>query len=164
MVALACADDPRFIPSLAESGADHAGHETFYSVDTVLSFKQKLKKARTRIYFIMGADSFLTIPTWKDYETLLGLCDFIVVNRPGFNLAMLRQVIPPALLPVAGAAKESGKSRSIALRRTTIYILDTISNDVSATAIRERLRHKRSIHGLVPPRVEDYIKKQALYR
>ena len=32
----------------------------------------------------VGADQFLEIPTWKDYETLLGLCDFIVASRPGF--------------------------------------------------------------------------------
>ena len=76
MVALACADHPRFIASLAESGAGHSGKETFYSVDTVRHFKQKFQGAGVHLYFLLGADSFLDIPTWKDYETLLGLCDF----------------------------------------------------------------------------------------
>ena len=85
MVALACADHPRFIASLAESGAGHSGREIFYSVDTVRHFKQKFHGAGVHLYFLLGADSFLHIPTWKDYETLLGLCDFIVASRPGFQ-------------------------------------------------------------------------------
>jgi len=95
MVALACADHPRFLPSLAESGTGHAGREIFYSVDTVRHFKQKYHGGGVHLYFLVGADSFLHIPTWKDYETLLGLCDFIVASRPGFKTDALRLVIPP---------------------------------------------------------------------
>jgi nicotinate-nucleotide adenylyltransferase len=164
MVSLACADHSRFLASLAESGADRAGHELFYSIDTVRSFKHKLQGTNTRIYFLMGADSFLHIPTWKDYETLLGLCDFIVASRPGFNITALRLVIPPALLIPRGSADAPLDPRAISLRRTTIYVLDTVTSHVSATEVRGRLEHKESIHGLVPPRVEEYIRKQALYR
>ncbi len=164
MVALACADHPRFIASLAESGADHFGRETCYSVDTVRHFKQKLHGTGAHLYFLLGADSFLDIPTWKDYETLLGLCDFIVVSRPGFHLDALRLVIPPELFARPGVADAPLDPRAIALRRTTIYVLDTVSSHVSATEVRHRLDTHKSVHGLVPPRVEEYITKQALYR
>ena len=164
MVALACADHPRFVPSLAESGAGHAGREIFYSVDTVRRFKQKFQGAGVHLYFLLGADSFLQIPTWKDYETLLGLCDFIVASRPGFQSDALRMVIPPELFARKGSANAPLDPRAIALRRTAIYVLDTVSSHVSATEVRHRLDSNQSIHGLVPPRVEEYIKKQALYR
>jgi nicotinate-nucleotide adenylyltransferase len=36
--------------------------------------------------------------------------------------------------------------------------------DISASAIRRRLRQGRSVRYLVPPEVEDYIKANALYR
>jgi nicotinate-nucleotide adenylyltransferase len=112
----------------------------------------------------MGADSFLHIPTWKDYETLLGLCDFIVASRPGFQSDTLRLVIPPELFARRGAANAPLDPRAIALRRTAIYVLDTVSSHVSATEVRHRLDANESIHGLVPPRVEEYINKKALYR
>jgi nicotinate-nucleotide adenylyltransferase len=163
MVALACADHPRFLPSLAESGAGHSGQEVFYSVETVRYFKQKFHGTGTHLYFLLGADSFLHIPSWKDYETLLGLCDFIVASRPGFRVETLRLVIPPELFARTGAAHSPLDPRAIALRRTTVYVLDTVSSHVSATEVRERLDRNESIHGLVPPRVEEYIKKQALY-
>jgi nicotinate-nucleotide adenylyltransferase len=164
MVALACADHPRFIASLAESGAGHSGREIFYSIETVRHFKQKYHGPGVRLYFLLGADSFLHIPTWRDYETLLGLCDFIVASRPGFQSDALRLVIPPELFARPGSAHASLDPRAISLRRTTIYLLDTVSSHVSATEVRHRLDTHESIHGLVPPRVEEYISKQALYR
>ncbi len=164
MVAIACADHPRFLPSLAESGADHSGRETFYSVETVKAFKHKFQREHVRLYFLLGADSFLHIPEWKDYETLLGLCDFIVASRPGFQVDALRLVIPPELFARPGSVNAPLDPRAIALKRTAIYVLDTVSSHVSATEVRHRLDGNDSIHGLVPPRVEEYITKQALYR
>jgi nicotinate-nucleotide adenylyltransferase len=164
MASIACADHPKFVPSLAESGAGHSGREVFYSVDTVKHFKQKHHGPGTHLYFLLGADSFLHIPTWKDYETLLGLCDFIVASRPGFDVAALRLVIPPELFARRGAAHAPLDPRAIALRRTVVYVLDTVSSHVSATEVRHRLDRNDSIHGLVPPRVEEYINKKALYR
>jgi nicotinate-nucleotide adenylyltransferase len=164
MVSIACADHPKFVPSLAEAGAGQSGREVFYSVDTVKHYKQRHHSAATHFYFLLGADSFLHIPTWKDYETLLGLCDFIVASRPGFDVAALRLVIPPELFGRRGAAHAPLDPRAITLRRTVVYVLDTVSSHVSATDVRYRLDRNDSIHGLVPPRVEEYITKKALYR
>jgi nicotinate-nucleotide adenylyltransferase len=164
MVSIACADHLKFVPSLAEAGEGQSGREVFYSVDTVKHFKHRPHSAGTHFYFLLGADSFLHIPTWKDYETLLGLCDFIVASRPGFDVAALRLVIPPELFARRGAAHAPLDPRAIPLRRTVVYVLDTVSSHVSATDVRYRLDRNDSIHGLVPPRVEEYINKKALYR
>jgi len=163
MVALASADEPKFIPSTAEAGKDLTGRQIFYSVDTVRHFKRQFH-GRAHLYFIVGADQFLTIREWRDYETLLGLCDFIVANRPGFQMNPLRRLIPPRLLAPGEARDAARDADVIALRHATIYSLTTVSSDVSATDIRRRVRNGKSIEGLVPPRVEEYIHKQALYR
>lgn len=162
MVALTCADDPRLVPSLAEGDVNGA-RRVCYSVDTVRRFQGQFRKPGDRIYFLLGADSFLGIATWKNYETLLGLCDFVVAHRPGFPSEALRRVIPPRLLAQTPAHGKAAVSGAIVLRNTTVYLLDTVDSNVSATSVRQRLDRGRSIHGLVPPRVEDYIKKQALY-
>lgn len=163
MVALACSGHARFVPSLAEaqSGSDRI----FYSVDTVRRFRRNLREPDDRLYFLLGADSFLDIQAWKDYRTLLELCDFVVVNRPGFPIDALRRVIPPELFasPKMHPRTASRRPRSIALRRTTVHLLDTVASQVSSTEVRRRLDRGQSIHGLVPARVEEYITKQALY-
>jgi nicotinate-nucleotide adenylyltransferase len=168
MVALACADHPDFIASLAESGSDHSGREKFYSVDTVRRFKRELSKrkrgaAGTRVYFLLGVDSFLQIQTWKNYEALLNLCNFIVATRPGFPADSLRRVIPPKLLARSNGARRFQDPKVIVLRRSTVYLLDRVASTVSATDVRRRLRRGATIRGLVPPRVHEYIMKQSLY-
>jgi len=161
MVALACAEHPHCLPSLAEAGPDGSGTRVHYSIETVRRFRQELRRD-DRLYFLVGADSFLEIPTWRSYEVLLDSCDFIVASRPGFRLDALRLVIPPELLgrPSAGASDP----RAIPLRKSFVHLLETVASHVSATEIRRRRRHAQSIHGLVPARVEEYILKQALYR
>ena len=165
MVALACAEHSRFVPSLAEAETNGGGRRVFYSVDTVRRFRREFRKPGDRLYFLMGADSFLDIRAWKNYRTFLGLCDFVVAHRPGFASEALRQVIPPQLFakPAAGKKSSASTQKSIALRNTSVHLLDTVDSGVSATAIRRRMDRGQSIHGLVPSGVEDYIKKQALY-
>jgi nicotinate-nucleotide adenylyltransferase len=166
MVALACAGQPRCAPSLLESG-DGGQNRISYSVDTVTRYKRQCSRPGDTVYFLLGADSFLHIQTWKNYTRLLGLCDFIVASRPGFRWEALYGAIPAELLaePLRRNARGlSGGARSIRLHRSTIHILDTVASHVSATDVRRRIEHGQRIHGLVPANVEEYINKVALYR
>jgi nicotinate-nucleotide adenylyltransferase len=157
MVALACAGTGRFTPSLAE-GPDADAPKVFYSIDTVRRFRRE--HAKERIYFILGADSFLEIPIWRSYEALLDSCDFIIASRPGVRIETLRRVIPSKML----GQERSRERNSIALRKSTVHLLTSVASDVSSTDIRRRCTRRSSIRGLVPPAVEDYIQRQALYR
>lgn len=159
MVALACADNPGFFPSLAEAPAGGAGPHAFYSIDTVKKFRRE--HPDDHVYFIVGADQFLGIPTWKNYEGLLDSCDFIVASRPGFRLDALRLVIPPEKLERSSPSHDGHK---IVLRKSVVNLLTTVASHVSSTEVRERLQRKQVIRSLVPPRVEEYILGQALYR
>ena len=157
MVALACGGHPGFIPSLAEAPADGSSH-VYYSIDTVRRFRRE--HAEDHLYFIVGADQFLELPTWRNYEALLDLCDFIIASRPGFRMDALRLVIPPEKLGRAA----SQNPQKIVLRKSTVYLLTTVASHVSSTEVRVRRERNQSIHGLVPARVEEYILGQALYR
>ena len=171
MVALACAEHPHFVPSLAEAGEDFSGTQLHYSVDTVRYFRHAYHGQGDRIFFIIGADAFLDIPMWKEYETLLGLCDFVIANRPGIRLEALRLVIPPDLQGRLDAKREKddeqvahGSPIVAQLDKTTVYLLENVSSEASATDIRRKVDRGQSIHGLVSARVEEYILKQGLYR
>jgi nicotinate-nucleotide adenylyltransferase len=166
MVSLACAEHPHFVPSLAEAGEDFSGTQLHYSVDTVRYFRHVYHGHGDRIFFIIGADAFLDIPMWKEYETLLGLCDFVIANRPGIRTEALRLVIPPELMARPDAKKEDDPPSEVVaqLHKTTVYLLENVSSEVSATDVRRRSNRGQAIHGLVSARVEEYILKQDLYR
>jgi nicotinate-nucleotide adenylyltransferase len=157
MVALACADHADFQPSTAEA-PDGAAPHVFYTYDTVKKYRRE--HPDDHLYFIVGADQFLEIPTWRNYEALLDFCDFIIASRPGFRVDALRLVVPPEKL----GRTQSSDPNAIVLRKSTVQILTTVASHISSTEIRQRLASRRNIHGLVPPRVEEYILGQALYR
>ena len=158
MVALACADHPGLIPSLAEGPVDGVAAHAFYTIDTVKRFRRE--HPNDHLYFILGADQFLEIPTWKSYESLMDSCDFIIASRPGFRLDALRLVVPPEKFGRAPAHDP----HKIVLRKSVVHLLTTVSSHVSSTEVRHRLERHQSVHGLVPARVEEYILGQALYR
>ncbi|MGB0035668.1 MAG: nicotinate-nucleotide adenylyltransferase [Candidatus Acidiferrales bacterium] len=157
MVALACADHSNFHPSLAEAPVDGAAPHVFYTIDTVRRYHRE--HPDDHLYFMLGADQFLEIPTWKSYEALLDACDFIIASRPGFRLDALRLVVPPEKL---GSAPQD--PHKISLRKSVVHLLTTVASHVSSTEVRHRLERRQTIHGLVPARVEEYILGQALYR
>ncbi len=164
MVALACANHPQFVPSLAEAGTDFQGKQVIYSIDTVRRFRRTHGDGKTSLYFIVGADQFLNISKWRENNVLLGMCNFIVANRPGFRLEKLRSAVPPELSPRPDKSGAKPPPGMIALKKTSVYVLESVASDVSATVIRQRVRQGKSIRGLVPPLVEEYIEKQDLYR
>ena len=127
-------------------------------IDTVRRYRRE--HPDDHLYFIVGADQFLEIPTWKNYEALLDSCDFIIASRPGFRIDALRLVVPPEKL----GRNQSSDPNTIVLRKSTVHILTTVASHISSTEIRQRLASRKNIHGLVPPRVEEYILGQALYR
>jgi ribosome-associated protein len=127
---------------------DGATPRVFYTIDTVRRFRRE--HPDDHLFFIVGADQFLELPTWKNYEALLDCCDFIIASRPGFKMDALRLVIPPL-----GENSDSGHQfgqnpAKIVLRKSSIYMLTTVSSHVSSTEIRDRLENRKSIHGLVP--------------
>jgi len=75
-------------------------------------------------------------------------------------------VIPPDLMARPDAKKEADQPSQVVahLDKTTVYLLENVASEVSATDIRRRAQRGQSIHGLVSARVEEYILKQGLYR
>jgi nicotinate-nucleotide adenylyltransferase len=74
MVELACAADPRFVPSRLEEGLDKS-----YSILTI----ERVKQPGETLFFIIGADAFAEIQTWFRWEDVVQAVEFIVVTRPG---------------------------------------------------------------------------------
>ena len=158
MVALACGADRRFVPSLLE--APKRDGRPHYSIETVRRLKKSLG-SRDRIFFLIGADAFLDLPQWKQYRQLFSMVNFIVVSRPGFRSGKVWKTLPQELVPPRG---RQGPSQAIRLRRTTVYVLTGVNSPVASHEIRKAVRAGRSVAGLVPPLVEQYISKEALYR
>src|SRR5262249_57122796 len=53
-----------------------------YTIETLGLLRTELQPAR--LFFVMGADSFADVTSWREYEAILSEYDVVVVTRPGY--------------------------------------------------------------------------------
>lgn len=161
MLALATAEEPRFVPSLLEA---HSAHPN-YSIETVRRLKSTLAPS-DKLYFLIGIDAFTEIGTWKQSVELLSECDFVVASRPGHSLKDIAKALPESLRPPDAVLREIGQQAgsTIQLPSTLVHLLDNVDQPISSTQIRTAA-HKpvEQLGKHVPRLVAEYIKKEHLY-
>ena len=111
------------------------------------------------LFFILGADAFGQIASWHDYPAILRGCHYAVVTRPGHSQQALKDRLP-ALTSWMHDVRESASSVP---GPPSIFLLDAVTPDVSSSRIRRLLSEGGSVSGMLPPAVEEYVRKQALY-
>jgi len=159
MAVLASLDEPHVLVSPIEIEAP----DRPYTFETIERLQSSLGPG-TRLFFVIGADSFEEINTWRETERLFSSANFIVVTRPGYDLGSshLDERVRSTVIDLRGREDEleiGGESDEY-----HIYLTSDVNTGVSSTEIRHRVRAGESIEGLVPPRVADYITKYGLYR
>jgi nicotinate-nucleotide adenylyltransferase len=159
MVALACSSDPRFVPSLLE--APTADRRPRYSINTVRAARRALRR-NDELFFLLGADAFHDLPHWKQYRQLLNSANFIVVSRPGFSIREITKIVPPGLLLLRRPAAKA-PPKAVLLKRTAMHVLEGLDVAIASRDIRQAIRAGRRVTGLIPPLVEEYIRKEGLY-
>jgi nicotinate-nucleotide adenylyltransferase len=112
-----------------------------YTIDTIFYFQKKLSLKNDNLFLIIGADSLLDFPNWKNPDIILKNCQLIVLQRPGINL-----------------------EQAVAKYKRSAIILQSPLIKISATEIRRRIKQGNSIFQMVSPAVEHYIYENDLYR
>lgn len=130
MVERACSKYSGFIPSRIEEG-----NERSYSIQTV----ERVRGAsgdEDDLFFLIGADAFDELETWKRWQDLVGSVTFVVAARPG------REYKIP--------------------ERARVIRLDSLALPISSSEIRSHLAAGEPTPEL-PGSVRDYIKAHGLY-
>jgi nicotinate-nucleotide adenylyltransferase len=159
MAVLASLDEPKVLVSTIELESP----EKPYAFQTIERLKSNLGPD-TRLFFVVGADSFEEINTWREPERLLSSTNWIVVARPGHTLDSSHLDSRFRSRIIALHDNESAVKQSDSSDEYHIYLTSCVSENVSSTRIRQMVRDGESIDGLVPPRVAEYIGKYELYK
>lgn len=137
---------------------------TSYMVDTLRSLRVEFKNSS--FCLIIGMDAFYGLHQWYQWQDIFKLANCIVTYRPGceFDLATL----PPDLVKVVNEnqvnSEEEFIERSCTEKNTGALLFMPVTQlDISATAIRKRIKQHQSISELVPSAVENIIQQQQLY-
>ncbi|WP_315365530.1 nicotinate (nicotinamide) nucleotide adenylyltransferase [Oribacterium sinus] len=118
-----------------------------YTIDTV---RELLRQNPTNSYsLLIGTDQFLTLRSWHKIKELGKLVDFYIANRNGEMSFSTFQKEKEAL------------EKELSLH-CKLFPMPAI--DLSSTEIRNLLKEGKSIHGMLPKSVEEYILKKGFYR
>ncbi|MEK7263424.1 MAG: nicotinate-nucleotide adenylyltransferase [Bacteroidota bacterium] len=134
LLQLAIASQPQFI--IDEIELQRIGLS--YSVETLQYFAKKYP--HDALYFLIGADSFLELHTWKSPKEICSLATVVVMNRGGIEIK-----------------NETEFTRLVQFVRVP-------NIEISSTEIRQRVAMGKSIRYLVTPSVEEYITTHAIYK
>ena len=130
MVELACAGEPRFEASRLEEGEQNS-----YTIDTIGRLRPTLTPS-DELFFLIGADAFAEIKTWRRWLDVVRAVQFIVVSRPRG-----RYEIPP---------------------EARVHRLDGLELPTSSSDIRKKVA-AGDFDIDVPPAVLEYIRNRGLY-
>jgi len=135
-----------------------AGHDRFridrreldradpcYTVETLAALDAE--DPSRELFFLLGADSLVDFPTWREPRRIVELAHLAIVNRgtaPPPDLGPLR--------PLLGTALES-----------RLQFVTMPGVDISSSDIRRRVREGMSIRYMTPRAVECTIETQKLY-
>ncbi len=160
MAALALAQEPRIQVSKMEIESP----ERPYTIQTMARLKAEYGE-QSKLFFVMGADSFAEITLWREYQRLLATTNIIVITRPGNTLTLshLNDEFQANVIDLRGQADHTARLVPDQ-NECFIYLTDFVNQEVSSTEIRRRVRKGESIVGLTTPEVVDYIERHKLYR
>jgi nicotinate-nucleotide adenylyltransferase len=130
MAQLACAGEPRFEVARLEENTERS-----YSIDTIETVRAGMD-SEGELFFIIGADAFAELRTWRRWQDVARAVEFLVIGRPGHVYEIPRGV--------------------------RIERIDTLQLRISSSEIRAVLAEGRTPDGLPQP-VLDYILARGLY-
>ena len=132
--------------------------EPSYTIDT-LRYLHTHTSLATDFFFIIGADAFLDITTWKSYQQVLQNTHLVVLDRVGCASPEVKELIErlgyePEDPPQAWYHPSLQKK---------IFSPAMSISDISSSRIRHAIKGNMSVEGVVPAAVLDYIQTHGLY-
>lgn len=129
------------------------GHS--YTVDTLA----ELKRDHATVVFVLGADSFNSLPQWHRWEMVLELCHLLVLARPGSALS------PTTKSELRFDARVVNSSEELfATSSGKIIYKEEFQFAIASTSIREQLVDRpQELEGL-NKQVGQYIRDNHLYQ
>ena len=159
MLALATQNEPHLLVSTFELDEP----DRRFTVDTLAHFQREFVDAD--LFFLMGADSWMEITTWREWEKLLGMVNHVVVTRPGYQIEV-GHVGPEHHQRVVDLRQPNPVVNSSVGGESRIYLTDAAMKDIAATDIRRAAKEGKfqELTRYVPDAVAQYIVKYGIYQ
>lgn len=117
-----------------------------YSIDTLKALKKKY--TNVEFMWLIGSDQIEGLHQWKDFETLEKTLEFIVYQRPGYEIKHPYQVISGEMIDVSSTEIREGKSLQTKpeilkyMMEQNLYLKTLVKNRLSEYRYKHTIRVK----------------------
>ena len=129
-----------------------------YTKDTLQELRNELGEEEP-IIMVVGMDSFLSLPTWAEWRSLLSVAHILVISRPGWE---------PDFISVLEEFYEKHRAQNIAELQCApagkIWMESFTPLAISSSQVRKLCRENASIAYLVPETIQRFIEAHSLYK
>ncbi len=135
-----------------------------YSVETLSQILEQIPD--DEIYFVIGADSWRDILTWREWEKVLTMVNIIVVTRPGVEIGFdhVTDEIRERIVDLRNGSEPGAIATGFPAKAASVFITDAVNMNISATEIRRKIRENDPTwHEDVTTEVANYIEKYQIY-
>lgn len=139
--------------------AERDPHARSYTIDTLLELRAELGNAAS-VALLIGADSLIGLPTWREWQRLFELAHFVVAERPG---AVIDASQPAELRAELDGRWTSDSAALVAAPAGRVLRLHQPLHPESASDVRRRIAQAQPWRDCVPPAVAAYITDERLY-
>ncbi|WP_245879374.1 nicotinate-nucleotide adenylyltransferase [Xanthomonas pisi] len=130
-----------------------------YTVETLRELRQALGPA-TPIAWLLGADAFVELHRWHQWEALFALAHFVIAARPGTSLDLSDA---PQLAAAVRGRWAASTDALVAAPAGRLWQLHHPLRGESASAVRAQIAAGGAWQALVPAAVASFIAREGLY-
>ncbi|MBD2460837.1 nicotinate (nicotinamide) nucleotide adenylyltransferase [Oscillatoria sp. FACHB-1407] len=156
MVQAAIASHPAFVLSTVDLGRSTPS----FAIDTLTDLQQHYPHSQW--HWIVGIDTFQTLPQWYQRHDLVPQCYWLVAPRFQVGSILQATEVEEALLTTTLCTRVA---QTLLEQQLEVHwqVLQMPLVEISSSLIRQYRRDRRSIRYLVTDNVLDYIEQKNLY-
>lgn len=128
-----------------------------YTINTLKNLRDHYGSTQS-LAFVMGMDSFLSLPQWHLWQQLTDFAHLIVVNRPDYA-----PIFSTELQQWLNKHRCNDRQMLEYQPAGLVYFVDSPLYTISSTQIRMALQQGQTTHQDLTPAVADYIYHHHLY-
>ncbi len=152
---LECALKP--YPQLAVDDVELRRGGISYTIDTLIELRAGAPEQS--LCFIMGADAFTTLPTWRRWQELTDYAHLVIIDRKQQGRQRRDQRLQDLYAKHACASPLSLHTRpGGCIHKAAVSV-----PDISSSQARALLNGKQNTENILPPGIHNYIKENNLY-
>jgi nicotinate-nucleotide adenylyltransferase len=147
----------RRYPQLAVDDAELRRGGISYTIDTLIELRAGAPEQS--LCFIMGADAFATLPTWRRWQELTDYAHLVIIDRKQQGGQCRDQRLQDLYAAHACASPLSLHTRpGGCIHKAAVSV-----PDISSSQARALINGNQNTENILPPGIHNYIKENNLY-